>query len=260
MKGLLKNQFVRWCVTVLVFFCLTGHSHAQQHSATNVRVLFAGDSLMESMGPQMQPALTEHLHWSCRPIGKKSTGLCRPDFYNWPVVLEKNLQEFHPHLVVMWVGTNDNQNVRGVKTGGLLTDTWKKAYCLKMQEIIHLCRQYRARLIFIGPPAVGKARVDAELKQINQLMQDYCSQQHIPFLNVRPIFSDKNGSYIQKLRNKNGELVAIRTKDQVHITPAGNNLVMKQLYPLMQKTLNEPEGGRNKSSSRFFRWFRQNAR
>ncbi len=260
MNRLLNKLLSYCCVTLLALFCVAAPSHAQQHAVkgkTHVRAVFAGDSLMESMGPQMQPALTEHLQWACRPIGKKSTGLCRPDFYDWPAVLEENLREFRPHLVVFWVGTNDNQNVWGVKTGGLLTDAWKKAYCGKMQQIIDLCRKYRARLIFIGPPTVGKARVNAELEQINQVMRDYCKLQHVPFLDVRPIFSDKKGRYIQSLRNKSGKSVAIRTKDQVHITPAGNNLVMKQLYPLMQQSLSAPAPGK---PSRFFRWFRQNAR
>ncbi len=248
---------------LLVLCCLAGMDSAAASPAvkgkTNVRVVFAGDSLMESMGPQMEPALTAHLNWSCRPIGKKSTGLCRPDFYNWPVVLEKNLREFHPQLVVMWVGTNDNQNVRGVKTGGLLTKAWKEAYSRKMQEIINLCRKYEARLIFIGPPTVGDGRVDAELKQINGLMKEYCRKQQVPFLDVRPIFSDQQGRYVQHLRNKKGKSVTIRTKDRVHITAAGNNLVMKQLYPLMQKTLSEPASPRpRRSSGSFFRWFRQN--
>ncbi len=144
---------------LLVLFCFMGFSCAGQRTlpkdGRGARVLFTGDSLMESMGPQMQPILTEQLGWSCLPIGKKSTGLCRSDFYNWPEVLEKNLRSFRPHLVVMWVGTNDNQNVHGVKTGGLLTDEWKKAYYRKMMEIAGLCRKYRAELIFIGPPDCG---------------------------------------------------------------------------------------------------------
>ncbi len=239
---------------MLVLLCFVSFSCAGQRPAPkeerDVRVLFTGDSLMESMGPQMQPILTQQLGWTCLPIGKKSTGLCRPDFYNWPEVLEKNLRSFRPHLVVMWVGTNDNQNVRGVKTGGLLTDAWKKAYYGKMMEIAGLCRKYRAELIFIGPPTVGDSRVDAELKQINQLMKVVCKHHHIPFLDVRPTFSDKQGRYIQSLTNKKGKVVPIRTKDKVHITEAGNNLVMKQLYPLMQEALNSPAAGRGRATSR----------
>ncbi len=237
-----------------VLLCFTGLALAQQQPAvvrgmTNVRVLFAGDSLMEKLGPQIEPALTKHLHWSCLPIGKRSTGLCRPDFYNWPAVLEKNLRSFRPHLVVMWVGTNDNQNVHGVKTGGLLTTAWQNAYYRKMLEIIGLCQKYQAKLIFIGPPVVGDSKVDAELKQINQVMKVVCQRHHVPFLDVRPIFADKQGRYVQSLRNREGEMVPIRTKDQVHITDAGNNLVMRKLYPLMQSTLRASAARRGRSAA-----------
>ncbi len=229
-------------MALLAFFCLSGVSGAElQPSARGeqgVRVLFAGDSLMEKLGPQLQEPLTRHLNWVCLPIGRKSTGLCRPDFYNWPAVLREKLQDFRPHLVVMWVGTNDNQNVYGEKTGGLLTPAWKKAYYRKMLEIITLCQQFHARLILMGPPAVGDARVDEELKHINLLMQRVCHHHRVPYLNVRSILADRQGGYIQHFSNRQGEPVAIRTKDHVHITDAGNNLVIRKLYPLMLNTLN----------------------
>ncbi len=232
----------------MLLCCFAGLAPAAQQKAS-ARVLFAGDSLMEKLGPQVEPALTVHLNWSCLPIGKRSTGLCRPDFYNWPAVLEKNLRDFRPHLVVMWVGTNDNQNVYGVKTGGLLTEAWKNAYHRKMLEIIRLCQKYQARLIFIGPPVVEDAKVDAELKQITGVMGVVCRHYRIPFLDARPIFSDRQGRYVRQMVNKQGKPVAIRTKDGVHITDAGNNLVMKQLYPLMRRTLGYDSTRRRTSST-----------
>ncbi len=253
MKHGVRTIIACCCIVLLLFLAAAGSASAAQQLAvrgmSHARVLFAGDSLMEKLGPQVQPTLAKHLQWTCLPIGKKSTGLCRPDFYNWPVVLEKNLKSFRPHLVVMWVGTNDNQNVHGVKTGGLLTPEWQKAYYRKMYEIISLCQKYKAKLIFIGPPTVGDPKVDAELRQINQVMKRMCQHHRIPFLDVRPIFADRKGRYVQRLQNWEGQWVDIRTKDQVHITDAGNNLVMQQLYPLMLQTLNGSSAKRSSSAS-----------
>ncbi len=251
MKESLYSIFRCAAAALLALCCLAGPASAAPQLAVKgvgkARVLLAGDSLMESLGPQMQPMLTEELRWSCLPIGKKSTGLCRPDFYNWPAVLEKNLQAFRPNLVVMWVGTNDNQNVHGVKTGGLLTQEWNNAYYRKMLEIWGLCRKYKAKLIFIGPPVVGDAKVDAELKQINRLMMAVCRRHGLPFLDARAIFTDRHGRYVQRVIGPDGEAVDIRTKDQVHITGAGNERVIKWLCPLMVKTLT---GGQSKPAKR----------
>ncbi len=238
----MKHYTSIWSTLLLLFACIAGGLSAEAQVEADgrgqVRVLFAGDSLMESLGSQVEPALAQHLHWHCLPIGKKSTGLCRPDVYNWPVVLENNLRTFRPHLVVMWVGTNDNQNIYGEKTGGLLTPAWKNAYHRKMLAIITLCRKHHARLIFMGPPTVGKPGDDAQLAQISEVMRVVCRHHQVPFLDVRPIFADKQGGYVQRLADRNGQWVDIRTRDRVHITSAGNNLVMKKLYPLMRTTLN----------------------
>ncbi len=245
MKEWYHSLLLRVALLMLLLPCLV---QAEPHS--QVRVLFAGDSLMESLGPQVQPALSKHLNWSCLPIGKKSTGLCRPDFYDWPAVLEHHLQAFRPHLVVMWVGTNDNQNICGEKTGGLLTNAWKNAYYRKMLEIISLCRKHHARLIFIGPPVVGDAAVDAELAQISQVMQHVCQHHHVPFLDARPVFADEQGRYMQRCMNHEGKWVDLRTRDKVHITHEGNQKVMRHLYPLMRKTLRSAAPERRHAGTR----------
>lgn len=203
-----------------------------------VTVLLAGDSLMESMGPQLKECLNGYRGLTLIPIGKKSTGLCRPDFYNWPAVLKTYLSVHRPELVVMWVGTNDNQNVKGApSTGELLTDGWKRTYYAKMYEIIALCARSGAKLIFIGPPVLGDPGADAEMRGIARVMEEVCRYHRIPFLNTRPVLGDSRGNYRQRAFNERGEEVAIRYADRVHITEAGNVMVIDKLLPLMTREL-----------------------
>lgn len=204
----------------------------------DVTVLLTGDSLMESMGPQLKECLNGYRGLSLIPVGKKSTGLCRPDFYNWPAALKTYLNVHRPDLVIMWVGTNDNQNVKGApSTGGLLTDDWKRAYYGKMYEIMALCARSGARLIFIGPPVLGDPGADAEMRGIARVMEEVCRYHRVPFLNTRPVLGDSRGNYRQRAFNERGEEVMIRYADRVHITEAGNVMVIDKLLPLMTREL-----------------------
>lgn len=195
---------------------------------TNVRVLLAGDSLMEALGPQLKEALSGYAGLEFFPIGKRSTGLCRPDFYNWPEVLEKNLQEHRPHIVIMWIGTNDNQGIYGMKgLGEVTSDTWKKAYYYKVQEIVNLCRKYNARIMFMSPPVMQEAKFDEELRHISVVIKHCCEKNKLNFMNTRPVLADTSGKYQQSCQLEDGRTVEIRTRDTVHITSEGNKLIMK---------------------------------
>ncbi len=198
------------------------------------RILLTGDSLMESMGPQMVKAMKGYKNITLRPIGKRSTGLARPDYYNWPKVLEENLISFRPQIVVMWVGTNDPQNIYGHKgLGQPLSVAWQKAYTKKLQEINNLCKKYRAKLIFIGPPAVDEEPLDSQLRKIENLMHHFSKVHKRGYVSSRMVLGDRYGRYLHQKRMPNGRMATIRWNDRVHITGDGNLLMMRELLPYM---------------------------
>lgn len=213
------------------------------------KVLLAGDSLMEGLGPQMQKALDGYENLTLIPIGKKSTGLSRPDFYNWPKVLEANLKKHRPDIVVMWVGTNDPQNIYG-KTGlgEPCSDKWKYAYYDKLKEIVALTHKYKARLIFMGPPVMDKEPLNSQLQHINGLMRYTSIRYKAGFVDTRKILADKRGKYRHQSTLSNGRSAALRTPDRIHITAAGNNLVMDGLLPYMSRLI--PSNMKQKSPRR----------
>ena len=200
------------------------------------RALLAGDSLMESLGPQMRAELSGYSNLTFIPIGKKSTGLARTDFYNWPRVLEEHLRSDRPHVVVMWVGTNDPQAIYGMPGAGEVgSRTWMAAYQGKIAEVARLTRSYGARFILMGPPVVSDARTDAQLAAISRLMQRVCQRADVPFIDTRAALADAKGRFCAEGRMADGRLTPIRTADGVHITAAGNRIVMKHLLPVLSR-------------------------
>lgn len=229
----------RFFVLLLVFLTASAFAMPIKRDGTGsaarpVRILLTGDSLMEGLGPQMQEALDGYKNITIIPIGKKSTGLSRPDFYNWPAVLEQNLKKHRPNIVVMWVGTNDPQNIYGKKgLGEPCSIEWQKAYYDKLMEIVKLTRRYRARLIFMGPPVMDKEPLNSQLIVINRIMSWTSRNNRAGFLDTRRILADKNGKYRHRGILKNGKAATLRTPDKIHITAAGNDLVMDRLLPYM---------------------------
>lgn len=221
---------------------------------TPVRVLLAGDSLMESLGPQMRNSLVGYENLTFIPIGKKSTGLSRPDFYNWPKVLKQRLEQDRPHLVVMWVGTNDPQGIYGMSgLGEACSEAWQQAYRSKIREIINLVISHRARLVIMGPPVVGDPKLNRQLAVIGRLMEDECRKVGVCYISTRAILGDSHGGYHAQGRLLSGQMVTLRSADQVHITADGNRRVMEHVLPYIGHELilcfRRPTQERRSSSS-----------
>lgn len=211
-----------------------GGSYPSQLWKTPVRVLLAGDSLMESLGPQMRRSLAGYSNITFIPIGKKSTGLSRSDYYDWPAVLKRHLVQDRPHVVVMWVGTNDPQGIYGLKgLGEPCSDAWLQAYRDKVREVITLSHRHGARFMLMGPPVVGDAKLNAQLGRIDRLMGEVCKAMGICYISTRLILGGAGGIFRPQGRLLNGQMVTLRTADRVHITADGNRRVMDYMLPYL---------------------------
>lgn len=216
-----------------------------------VRVLLTGDSLMESLGPQMRDALSGYSNLTLIPIGKKSTGLSRSDFYNWPAVLKQHLVADKPHVVIMWVGTNDPQGIYGMTgLGEPCSKAWQLAYLGKIREIFKLVRLHKARFILMGPPVVGDPKLNAQLADINRLMAWACKREGICYIDTRAILGDSHGGFHLQGKLPNGQMALLRTADRVHITADGNKRVMHYLLPYVAQEIRRyfsPQSAANSS-------------
>ncbi len=200
------------------------------------KVLLVGDSLMASLGPQLREELSRYKKLTLIPIGKPSSGLARPDFYNWPRVLEEHLRRERPQVVVMWVGTNDTQSIYEMPSAGEVgSKTWLAAYRGKIAEVVRLSMKHGARFILMGPPMVSNEKMDAKLAVINKFMKLVCQRAKIPYIDTRAVLSNAAGRYCSQGRMSDGSLVPIRMPDGVHITKEGNRIVIKRLLPVLSR-------------------------
>ena len=98
-------------------------------------VLFAGDSIMEELGPALAQMLAGKKGLKLVQAGRSSTGLCRPDFYDWPHAMRNYMTTLHPKLVVLCIGTNDDQSVSDAgKRYHYTSPAWEQAYSIKWKK------------------------------------------------------------------------------------------------------------------------------
>lgn len=235
-------------------------------------VIFAGDSIMEGLGPELERSLRlclgkqdngSGLKYSadapkkrCEsasragkaisdiqgPVfvqaGVSSSGLCRPDFHDWPARMRELVAKARSGWVIICIGTNDDQSVTGAdgKKRVFGTAAWAKAYAHRVGELIRIIERSGARQIWLSPP-VMREPLGGRVHKIKGVIAQACAEHHVPYLDIWQNLADVNGGFQRYLVQTDGTKIAIRTKDGVHLTRAGNQVLAKQLEPFLTSTM-----------------------
>lgn len=219
------------------------------------RFLLVGDSMMEDFGPVLQRSLHRRKELKFVQAGKHSTGLTRPDYYDWPLNLRDYLKKHKPDVVVFFMGANDPQPIReNKKFYNTCSWEWQDAYSRRVKEMVDISMSHGARVLWVGLPVMGVTPLDAHVKVINQVQKKACDESGVPFVDTEPTLADQEGKFQSFIKDERNRLIRLRTKDKQHMTPAGNKILVEQFLPVMEKFLDDMQNtgskpeGKNRSS------------
>lgn len=200
------------------------------------RILMLGDSLMEDLGPMTYRFMRHRKGLEFIISAKYSTGLCRPDYFNWPEHMRSVVHRYAPDLVIFFIGANGGMPIRQgkgtVPTGGEL---WRATYASKMEEMISIARGAGAGVIWVELPAVG-GRYNKVLHDTQVVQRSYCESRGIISLRTDDFLSGAWGRF-EPYGDYHGRYVRLRTKDMTHLTKQGNMKVFEHLLPLVEQRL-----------------------
>ncbi len=209
------------------------------------KVAFIGDSTADGMWGGFSALVPRN---SCLKgsvelgrFAKNSTGLTRPEKYNWSDEVKRIGDSFKPALFVMSLGLNDRQSV---VVGGKVTLDTSPDYPVKYKErvtvVLKSAAASRASLLWVGLPAMRDAAPDRDAREKNKMFAEAISEfgdpalQYVPPWRLNEAGEDKFASYGP---DQNGKIIQIRASDGEHFTPAGEMLVAAYLLPKMTAIL-----------------------
>jgi hypothetical protein len=154
-----------------------------------------------------------------------STGLVRPDFFNWPAQLQSQVKAFDPGAAVVMWGANDNQGVQtsSGKVYEFGSDGWQKEYRKRVEDVIELLFAGGVRRIYwVGQPIMPDSTYDRQIRLINDVIQSVVKKHPgVQYIDAYAVFSDSGGGYSQYLKDDHGETQQVREQDGEHLTYAG---------------------------------------
>jgi hypothetical protein len=212
---------------------------SRAHPAT---IFVAGDSLASEFGTSLYRIATgEHVY---KAAGNGtvdfhvSSGLSRPDYFNWPAALGNDVQRFNPQIVVLMLGSNDNQALVAPNghTYAFGTDGWKQEYHRRVGAVMDQLIAANRWVVYVGVPIL--ATRDNQWPIINTVIeQEAAKRSRAVYIDSFTLFQDPNGNYTQYLPNSNGQLVEVRTDDGIHFQRAGGDLLARRTLQVMERTI-----------------------
>ena len=232
-----------FCFSLTLFACNGQRATPERKpeasaAATQPCLLFAGDSIMEGLGPVVAGMLPNTDNLKIVQAGVSSTGLCRPDFYDWPTTMRTYMTTLHPKLVVICIGTNDDQSVSDAgKKYHFISPAWERAYAHKVEELIDIIVQNGGTPIFVSPPIIGSKYLRPRVFAVREVIRQTCANRNVVFTDVWQTLADPAGNYQRFIVDSNRKKTALRTKDGAHVTQAGNTLLARAILPQIEQGL-----------------------
>jgi uncharacterized protein len=217
----------------------------QAQSEGKVKVAFIGDSTADgiwggltSLVPH-EPCLKGNFELG--RFAKNSTGLTRPEKFNWVEEVKRIGESFKPQLFVMSLGLNDRQSV--VEHGKVTLENspdYPARYKERITALLRSAAAGKASLLWIGLPAMREAAADRDAREKNKYFAESIaefgdgSMQYVEPWRLNSSGEDKFASFGP---DQKGKMVQIRSSDGEHFSPAGDLLVAAYLLPRMVATL-----------------------
>jgi hypothetical protein len=204
-----------------------------------MHLYIAGDSMMGLPGMALTNLSTKTKLIKPLLDYRISTGLVRPDFFNWPAQLQSQIEAFDPGAVAVMFGANDNQAVQ-TASGQIYqfgSDGWKKEYRKRVQDVVGLLFQGGVRRIYwIGQPVMPSASFNNQVKLMNDIYASVAEQTFgVEYIDAYRLFANRSGKYAQYLPDADGEMQQVREQDGEHLTYAGGLRVAQAVIDAIKK-------------------------
>ena len=200
-------------------------------SADPLRVLIVGDSLGIDMGGQLQYDLAGTGVVNAALDARESTGLTRPDYFNWPAELATDLKTASPEVVVIMIGANDAQDFLGPPDVPYTSPQWNPMYTQRVSSFMQEAESGGAQVIWVGMPPMENPGLSAQMTDLDGIDQTEAAAQKPPvvYISTDKSLGTAQGGYTAFITNAAGQVVNVRTPDGTHLTPGGGQVVAQQV-------------------------------
>ncbi len=197
----------------------------------------AGDSMVGMLGQSLvriseasklvQATLDYHI----------ATGLCRPDYFDWPLRLRAEMHGLAPDAVVLQWGGNDLQAMQvGNHYVVFPTPAWEKEYRRRIDQVLKIVRARGRHIYWLGQPVMRSPEMSRKLAILNGIYRsETAGSPDVTYVDTWSMLADAQSGFSAYLPDAQGRMELVRESDGEHLTAAGGDRVAWAVWPMIKK-------------------------
>jgi uncharacterized protein len=213
-------------------------------SATKpLKVWVAGDSLAEVPGQGLERASNPAV--DVLPVESRlSTGLARPDLFNWYTRFTQVISALHPRVAVLSFGADDAHGYMagvpaGKSIGPLGSASWDAEYRRRVDGVTRELNAAGVYVMWLGLPIPDGPGFKKSFPIVNRILESVARAhaKTATYVDTWHLLDDAHGRYTPYLR-VHGKLTLMRLPDGVHYTSAAGDLIAAQTLKQLRTVFN----------------------
>jgi uncharacterized protein len=211
------------------------------------KVLVIGDSDAGTFGPYLKQLLDATGVATTTVDYKVSSGLARPDFFDWPAHIAQTLPQATPDIVVVTFGGNDAQGMSNADKSNPSQwndpvgkkDTWMAEYAKRAGAVMDTLAAGGRTVVWVGIPNDDNAEVTARLEVQNEGVKTaLASRPNVQFVDTWALFSSGNGGWAEYVIDpRDGQGKDVRASDGFHLNENGAEILAVKIAEVIKADL-----------------------
>jgi uncharacterized protein len=216
-------------------------------TANPAKVFIVGDSDAGTFGPYLQTLLDGTGIVETELDYKVSSGLARPDFFDWPAEIDRKLPEVNPDIVVATFGGNDGQGL-AVESGEFIIGDpvdneaeWTEEYQARAGAVMDQLLAGGRTLIWVGIPNDDNPEVTARMAIQDRAAKAAAAERpEVIFVDTWTRFSGRDGNWAEFVIDpRDGVGKDVRAADGFHLNETGAEILALDIAQAVRDTLRD---------------------
>ena len=212
-------------------------------------VLILGDSDAGGFGPYVQQAMQRTGVVRSKISYVTSSGLARPDYFDWPSNMRAVVPDVNPDVVIATFGGNDAQGLRNPDkswavnhtpgSGGDDTD-WRTEYGRRVGAAMDYLSKGNRTLIWVGIPDDDNPQNTARLKVQDEVVRTEAAKRSgkVVFVDTWQLFAGPGGVWTPNAVDpRDGQSKAVRRSDGFHLNDMGSQILAIPVFAAVVRDL-----------------------
>jgi len=208
-----------------------------------LRLYIIGDSMAQVFGSSLENLAEDTRFIKAKLDYKVSSGLSRPDFFDWPQRMIDQIVEFDPDATAVLFGANDGQDVmykgKVLKVG---SKAWQEVYATRVGKAMDILTRGGRRAYWVGNPIMRDPGYRERISMMDHIYEAEAKKHPgVFYIPTWALFTNEKGSYAEYLPDANGDPVLMRASDGIHLTRAGGDRMAQATLDVIEKDWSIPQ-------------------